>query len=122
MMRLTMFLLCLLLAGAAAGRYQAEAAVRETRNELRRLERVKAEELTSIQLLRAEVAFLESPDRLTAIAGEMTDLEPLSGAQLLTAEDFEIAFGGDVVSPAEASGAARAETVAVAALDPAAGR
>ena len=93
MLRLTMLLLCFVLAGAAAGRYKAEAAVRETRSELRSLEREKAEEATKIQVLRAEVAYLENPERLSAIAGKMTGLEPMSGAQLLTADDFRLAFG-----------------------------
>lgn len=106
MLRLTMLLLCLILAGAAAGRYKAEAAVRETRHEIRKLDQVKAEEASKIQVLRAEVAYLESPERLASIAGSATNLEPLSGAQLMTADEFVAAFGGahdafaDAVPPA----------------------
>lgn len=91
-MRFTTFLLCLILAAAAAGRYKAEIAVREAKNEARELERQKTEELSSIQVLRAEVAYLERPERLAEIAGMVTGLVPLSGAQLMTAEDLEIAF------------------------------
>lgn len=115
MMRLTMILLCFVLAAAAAGRYQAEAAVRETRNELKKLERVKEQELTSIQLLRAEVAFLENPDRLATIADKMTSLEPLSGAQLMSADDFRVAFG-DGEKPQQRRGDISGEPVAVAGL------
>lgn len=93
MLRLTMILLCFVLAAAAAGRYKAEAAVRETRTELRQLDQAKTLEATKIQVLRAEVAYLESPERLGVIATKMTDLKPLSGAQLLTADDFKVAFG-----------------------------
>ena len=92
-MRLTLILLCFILAAAAAGRYKAEAAVRETRAELKRLDRAKQSELSSIQALRVEVAYLENPERLSEIARNLTDHEPLSGAQLMTADDFEIAFG-----------------------------
>jgi hypothetical protein len=92
MMRLTTFLLCIILAAAAAGRYKAEVAVRDTKNEIRALDRQKTEELSSIQVLRTEVAFLERPERLAEIAGGVSSLAPLSGAQLMTAEDFEIAF------------------------------
>ena len=92
MMRLTTLILCLILAAAAAGRYKAESAVRDARTELRQLERAKQTTISDIQLLRAEVAYLESPERLASIAERMTDLEPLSGAQLMTAEDFAIAF------------------------------
>lgn len=118
MLRLTMILLCFILAAAAAGRYQAEAAVRETRLELKRIERAKAEELTSIQLLRAEVAYLESPERLAAIAQRVTDLEPLSGAQLMTAEDFAIAFDGEAAPAPTNAAAADRRSLEVAALDP----
>ncbi len=119
MLRVTMLLLCLILAAAAAGRYKAEAAVRETRNELRELEQAKSKELTRIQVLRAEVAYLESPERLAAIATKMTDLEPLTGAQLLTADDFKVAFGeGDRTMRRDAS--APPLPVEVAQINPAA--
>lgn len=116
MMRLTMILLCILLAAAAAGRYQAEAAVRETRNEMQRLDRAKAQELTAIQLLRAEVAYLESPDRLVEIAAKVTDLAPLSGAQLMTADDFEVAFGDQPLTTEGASSSSPKRPVEVAQL------
>lgn len=93
MVRITMILLCLLLAGAAAGRYQAEVSVRETRREIQDLDRARAEELSQIQLLRAEVAYLESPDRLAQVAARVTDLEPLSGRQLMTADEFIASLG-----------------------------
>lgn len=114
MLRLTLLLLCLILTGAAAGRYKAEAAVRETRGELRRLDSAKASELLKIQVLRAEVAFLESPERLSMIAEEMTDLEPLSGAQLLTAQDFQVAFGAAAGATAGSGGADKPVAIAQA--------
>lgn len=95
MMRLTTLILCLILAAAAAGRYKAELSVRDARSEIRALDRKKAEELSSIQVLRTEVAFLERPERLTAIASSVSTLAPLSGAQLMTAEDFELAFAAN---------------------------
>lgn len=94
MMRVTTFILCILLAAAAAGRYTAEEAVRETKREIERLDRAKSSAVDDIQLLRAEVAFLENPDRLAKIAGQVTDLSPLTGAQIMTAEDFRVAFNG----------------------------
>lgn len=92
MMRFTTLILCLILAAAAAGRYKAETSVGDARSEIRALDRQKAEELSSIQVLRTEVAFLERPERLTGIADNVSTLAPLTGAQLMTAEDFEIAF------------------------------
>ncbi|MEZ5921381.1 MAG: hypothetical protein R3C60_08535 [Parvularculaceae bacterium] len=92
MMRITTLLLCLILAAAAAGRYKAEIAVRAAKGEIHSLEKKKSAELSDIQVLRAEVAYLESPERLEDIAEKFTELEPLSGSQLMTAEDFEVAF------------------------------
>lgn len=94
MIRVTTILLCLILAAAAAGRYQAEESVREIRNELQQLENSKIEEAQSIQMLRAEVAYLESPERLSKIASAKTDLRPPESSQILTADDFLAAFGG----------------------------
>ncbi|HPE30975.1 MAG TPA: hypothetical protein PLV61_07245 [Parvularculaceae bacterium] len=93
MVRITMILLCLLLAAAAAGRYQAEVSVREARRDIERLDAARVRELSSIQVLRAEVAYLENPDRLSKIADQVTDLQPLTGGQLMTADEFFLAFG-----------------------------
>jgi len=117
MLKFTMLLLCLILAGAAAGRYKAEAAVRDMRGELRQLDGEKAAELSKIQVLRAEVAYLESPERLSAIAEKMTNLEPLTGAQLLTADDFHLAFGDGAAKP-HAAASATDKTVEVAQIEP----
>jgi len=117
MLKFTMLLLCLILAGAAAGRYKAEAAVRDMRGEIRHLDGEKAAELSKIQVLRAEVAYLESPERLSAIAQKMTDLEPLTGSQLLTAEDFHLAFREGDAKPHAAAPAA-GKTVEVAQIEP----
>jgi hypothetical protein len=92
MRRITWLILCAILAAAAAGRYRAEAEVRAMRQEIRDLELKKGEEERQIQVLRAEIAYLERPDRLARIVAE-TELRPLSSAQLLTAEDFLAAFG-----------------------------
>lgn len=109
MIRLSFIILCLLLVGAVAGRYKAETAVRETRRAIERVEADKEAELREIQVLRAEVAYLESPERLAEVAASATDLEPLSGRQLMTASDFVAEFS---VKPAEP--APRAATPAAA--------
>lgn len=106
MVRLTMLLLCLLLAGAAAGRYQAEVAVRDSRKEIESLKAQRSSELQQIQTLRAEIAYLESPERLAALAAKLTDLRPLSAEQLMSAADFHLAFG-DMPSQAGQTNEAR---------------
>ncbi|MEM9617236.1 MAG: hypothetical protein AAF936_04670 [Pseudomonadota bacterium] len=95
MIRITTIFLCMLLAAAAAGRYRAEVSVKETHSELRRLETNKLEEVRSIQMLRAEVAYLENPNRLSKIAQAKTDLRPSEREQLLTARQFAVTMNGD---------------------------
>ena len=94
MIRITTIFLCMLLAAAAAGRYRAEVSVKEARSELKQLEISKWEELRSIQMLRAEVAYLENPDRLSKIAMAKTDLRPSAREQLLTARQFAVIMNG----------------------------
>lgn len=101
MVRITMILLCFLLAAAAAGRYQAEVSVRQVRQEINALDSARVRELSQIQVLRAEIAYLESPERLAKIAAQITDLEPLTGAQLMTADEFLVAFGDAPATPGE---------------------
>ena len=93
MIRVTTVFLCLLLAAAAAGRYRAEEAVRNIRMELRQLETSKLDEQRQIQMLRAEVAYLENPERLDKIAKAKTQLRPSETSQILTAEEFLASFG-----------------------------
>ena len=95
MIRLSMVMLGLMVCGAAAGRYEAETAVRKAEAEIRRLEARRAAEVREIQVLRTEVAHLERPQRLADYAREFTDLRPVRGDQLMTADDFALAFGID---------------------------
>ncbi len=95
MIRIATIFLCMLLAAAAAGRYRAEVSVKETRAEIKRLEISKAQELESIQMLRAEVAYLENPNRLSKIAQAKTDLRPSVQDQLLNARQFATKMDGE---------------------------
>jgi len=98
MMRVTTIFFCLLLAGAAAGRYRAEVAVRGVEERLDALENAAAEERGKIQVLRNEVAYLESPERLAALARENDlALAPMRGEQILAAEAFSAQYGDGVV-------------------------
>lgn len=105
MLRLTMILLCLMLAAAAAGRYQAEVRVRETRREINAIDAEKQKAQTEIQVLKAEIAYLEGPERLASVAARHTDLKPLTGAQLVTADEFLAMIGaGGAARPGPAEG------------------
>lgn len=98
MIRFTMLFLCMLVAAAAFGRYRAEVSVRDVKAEASRLDQKGRQLETDIKILRAEIAYLESPDRLRKIANATTELEPLAGHQLVSASSFL-----SVVSPAATS-------------------
>ncbi len=93
MIRITTIFLCVLLAAAAFGRYRAEVSVRELREDIQEIETSQVEELRSIQMLRAEIAYLENPDRLAKVAGTKTDLRPSDSAQLVNAREFAALLG-----------------------------
>jgi len=93
MIRITTIFLCVLLAAAAFGRYRAEVSVRELREDIQEIETSQVEELRSIQMLRAEIAYLENPDRLAKVAGTKTDLRPSESAQLVNAREFAALIG-----------------------------
>ena len=93
MIRITTIFLCVVLAAAAFGRYRAEVSVRELREDVGRIETAQVEELRAIQMLRAEIAYLENPERLAKVANLETDLRPSNGDQLVNAREFAAAFG-----------------------------
>ena len=88
MIRFTMLFLCILVAAAAFGRYRAEVSVREVKAEASSLDRQARQLEADIMVLRAEIAYLESPERLKKIADATTNLEPLAGHQLVSASSF----------------------------------
>ncbi len=99
MIRITTIFLCIVLAAAAFGRYRAEVSVRELREEIDRIETSQIEEVRSIQMLRAEIAYLENPERLAKVAGAKTELRPSASEQMLNAQEFAAAFGIEGVTP-----------------------
>ncbi|WP_425409534.1 cell division protein FtsL [Hyphococcus sp.] len=101
MIRITTIFLCFVLAAAAFGRYKAEVSVRELRKEIDSIETSQVEELRSIQMLRAEIAYLENPERLAKIADMKTTLRPSEGEQLQNAQEFAVAFGLEEAAPGD---------------------
>ncbi len=95
MIRITTIFLCVLLAAAAFGRYRAEVSVRELREDIEKIETSQVEELRSIQMLRAEIAYLENPERLAKVAEAKTDLRPSNGEQLVNATEFAALIGDE---------------------------
>ena len=121
MFRITSIFLCALFLAAVAGRYSAEESVGAAHEELQRLDVEYAEELRRVQMLRAEIAYLESPERLVKVARATTDLRPPKSESLLTAQQFRSAMIGEENQP-ETGGPAEENKVirnaiAVAQLD-----
>ncbi|MEO1013808.1 MAG: hypothetical protein AAFX08_01335 [Pseudomonadota bacterium] len=130
-MRLSLIILCIVLFAAAAGRYRAEASLRAVEREVALLEAERVAKGRAIQMLRAEIASLENPDRLARLAQAHTTLEPLSSAQFLTADDFLLAlgdpspndtaeienFGGDLGAPSRVSAPTAVASAAPPALN-----
>jgi len=102
MFRITSIFLCALFLAAVAGRYSAEESVSAAQEALLQLEAEYAEEARRVQMLRAEIAYLESPERLAKVARATTDLRPPEPETLLTAQQFESAMIGDEGAPIEA--------------------
>ncbi|MEZ5893691.1 MAG: hypothetical protein R3C58_11200 [Parvularculaceae bacterium] len=101
MIRITTMFLCVLLAAAAFGRYRAEVSVRELHQDIEQLQTSQAEEQRSIQMLRAEIAYLENPERLAKVAAAKTDLRPSDSEQLVDAQEFAALLGDDADIPAD---------------------
>ena len=101
MFRITTIFLCVLFLAAVAGRYSAEESVRATEKELERLNSEYTEEARQVQMLRAEIAYLENPDRLAKIARAKTDLRPPEPNEILTARQFRSAMAGEELAPIE---------------------
>lgn len=102
MFRITTIFLCALFLAAVAGRYSAEESVQNAREELLRLEAEQVEEIRQVKMLRAEIAYLENPERLARIAKATTDLRPPVADELLTANEFRNAMLGEGEEPQRA--------------------
>ncbi|MBB4659875.1 hypothetical protein [Parvularcula dongshanensis] len=85
--------LCLMLAAAAAGRYHAEASVREARVELSSVRSALADEEERERRLRMEVEVLESASRLTSLNAQTVGLGAARPEQMTTREDFAAMIG-----------------------------
>ncbi len=84
MKRLTFYLWPVLLAASFVGLYQMKSMVEEREKDLAQLRRVIADEKETIQILRAEWAYLNQPARLQRLAAAHSDTKPLAGRQLTT--------------------------------------
>jgi len=85
----------MLLAAAAFGRYRAEVSVRELHEDIEDIEASMVDEQRAVQMLRAEIAYLENPERLAKVAAAKTDLRPSSSDQIVNAREFAALIGDE---------------------------
>ncbi|MEM8771611.1 MAG: hypothetical protein AAGD92_08185 [Pseudomonadota bacterium] len=97
MFRITTIFLCMFFIVSVAGRYSAEESVKTARSELLRLDSERHEEERQIKVLRAEIAYLENPERLVKIARATTELRAPAPEQMMSAREFAaVMTGGDL--------------------------
>ena len=86
------------------GVYLAKAGAGRERAAIAEVERTIADEQRRMKLLRAEVAFLEQPERIERLSTQFLGLQPVSAARETPPEALaDIARAGMVVTPATAT-------------------
>ncbi len=78
--------------GLTVSLYYVKTRAQSSKNEAARLERVLAEEQAALNVLRAEIAYLESPDRVGALARAELGLERTSTQQVMVVGEIEQRF------------------------------
>lgn len=77
----------IVLAALAVGLYKAKTEAEDDRAEIVRLEAELRLEQDNIRVLRNEISFLESPERIAEIAEERLGLTPVDPLRVVTLED-----------------------------------
>ena len=90
--RLTGFLLFVIGVGLTIGLYYVKTRAQTARAEVRTLERQIAAEEAAIGVLRAEIAYLEAPDRLARLGEEHLGLASTPPERLVGAEAIIMEF------------------------------
>ena len=102
--RLTGFLLFVLGVGLTVGLYYVTMRARTARDDVQALERRIADERAAIRVLRAEIAYLESPARLERLAATQLALAPIHPDRIVgEAAIFAIPLRGPLRAPLRGS-------------------
>ncbi len=88
----------------AVGLYRAKTEAHAAREHLDRLAAMVETERRASATLRAEIAFLERPERLRALAARHLGLEPADSSREMPLEQVLLALGGDSFAPPAPSG------------------
>ncbi len=99
--RMTAFILFVIGVSLTVGLYYVKTRAQSAKKEVRRLERLIDQEEASLRVLTAEIAYLESPERLMTLSETHLDLKPIDNENVISVSDIAIRFslrGNDVES------------------------
>jgi len=90
MKRFGMLMLVLIGFALVAALYVIQTRTKSAGKEVRRLEQALDNEQSAIAVLNAEIAHLESPERLAQLSAQYLNLRPTQPEQILTLDDVVV--------------------------------
>lgn len=99
--RMTGFILFLIGVALTVGLYYVKTRAQTARKQAVKLERQIEQEEASLRVLQAEIAYLESPERLSALSKAHIGLEPVAVKDVITVKGIVSEFPLRDPSPQE---------------------
>ena len=90
--RMTGFILFVIGVALTVGLYYVKTRAQTARKQAVKLERQIEQEEASLRVLRAEIAYLESPERLRVLSQQHLGLEPVSVNDVIQVKDIVVRF------------------------------
>lgn len=90
--RMTAFILFVIGVALTVGLYYVKTRAQSAKRETVRLERLIAQEEASLRVLKAEIAYLENPDRLKSLSETHLGLAPIDVKTVTRVEDIAVHF------------------------------
>jgi len=90
--RMTAFILFVIGVGLTVGLYYVKTRAQSAKSQAVNLERQIAQEEASLRMLKAEIAYLENPERLKSLSAQELGLEPVKVKTVITAADIAAQF------------------------------
>lgn len=90
--QLTYILMFLIGTGLTVGLYYVKTRAQSSKSEVARLERTLKAEYAALNVLRAEIAYLESPKRVSELARGELELVPVQAGSVVALEDIDKQF------------------------------
>jgi cell division protein FtsL len=98
--------LFLILLALAVGLYKAKTEAEDDQHQVARLEGAIADEQESVRVMRNEISYLESPDRLLTLAREKLGLVPVDPLRVVTLDEAPLLIETPPGEPASGVAAA----------------